>query len=60
MHNNSSVHKKKSKKGFVKDIQSNNIGHANTAAEKSIIEKIREFITKRESYSLYIWHKDSK
>ena len=56
--NNSSVHSKKSKKGFVKDIMSNNINSVQT--EKSLKERLTEFFKKRESYSLYIFDEDSQ
>ena len=73
--NNSSVHKKKSKKGkyriiaylneckicnfsgFLNNIRNNNIGDN---SEKSIVQKIREFFHKRNSYSLFIFSENSK
>ena len=70
--NNSSVHKKKSKKGksetlvlnkykffsgFLNNIRNNNIGDN---SEKSVVQKIREFFHKRNSYSLFIFSENSK
>jgi len=59
MRNNSSVNNKRSKKGFVKDFTNNNLAQANgapePAPEQSFLEKLREFTSKRDTYSLYIW-----
>ena len=59
LQNNSSVHKKKSKKGFVKNIKNNNFADS-SASNKTIFEKLREFLDSRKTYSLYIWPEHSR
>ena len=54
--NNSSVHKKKSKKGFVKNLHNNNISQND---DKSCLQKIRDFYEKRSSYSFFYFAEDS-
>ena len=61
--NNSSKNQKKCKRGVVTDFTNNNLGGSGSDAEngqqKTLVEKFREFLAKRETYSLYIWPPDS-
>ena len=48
----------------MKEFTNNNLGHANntrdSAPHKSIVEKFREYLAKRETHSLYIWQPNSR
>ena len=61
--NNSTRNKKKCKRGVMKEFTNNNLGGAENGGvarhQKTIREKFREFVAKRETYSLYIWPPDS-
>ena len=61
--NNSTRNKKKCKRGVMKEFTNNNLGGAESGGgahhQKTIREKFREFVAKRETYSLYIWPPDS-
>ena len=61
--NNSSKNQKKCKRGVVTDFTNNNLGGSGSEAEngqqKTLVEKFREFLAKRETHSLYIWPPDS-
>ena len=63
LRNNSFFHSKKSKKGFVTNFTSNNIGRKLNTDEKkqnkSLIKKFREFFAHRQAYSLFIWNPNS-
>ena len=64
LRNNSTRNQKKCKRGVVKEFTNNNLGHANntrdSAPHKSIVEKFREYLAKRETHSLYIWQPNSR
>ena len=60
--NNSSANQKKCKRGVVTDFTNNNLGGegGNSQSEhKTLVQKFREFLAKRETHSLYIWPPDS-
>ena len=60
--NNSSANQKKCKRGVVTDFTNNNLGGAGGSSQsehKTLIQKFREFLAKRETHSLYIWPPDS-
>ena len=60
--NNSKKNKKKCKRGIMKEFTNNNLGNVdNVAADnnKTFSQKFREFLAKRETYSLYLFPPDS-
>ena len=60
--NNSSANQKKCKRGVVTDFTNNNLGGAEGTSQsehKTLVQKFREFLAKRETHSLYIWPPDS-